>query len=102
MTSNERVGDDERRKVRFEKYVVKGPGCWTWTGARMRTGYGSFRWASYVRDLAHRAAWRIYVGTIQRQLLRTFDRLCDRLWWLPGIPQLWAFVANRTFSPWDV
>ena len=54
----------EQRQSRFEKYLVRGPGCWTWTGARMRTGYGSFRWASYVRELAHRAAWRIYVGPI--------------------------------------
>ena len=27
-----------------------------------------------------------------------FDATCNALWWCPGVPDLWAFVANRTVS----
>ena len=39
-------------------------------------------------------------GVMGKMLLRAFDRVCNALWWVPGVLRLWAAVANRTLSPW--
>lgn len=36
-----------------------------------------------------------------RFCLRAFDIMCSWLWWLPGVPPLWTFVANRTKDVWS-
>lgn len=66
-------------KERFELQVIKGNGCWAWTGTRDKRpgrGYGQLRrsrerkWVS-----AHRAAYEIYIGSIPDGLLVLHD--CD-------------------------
>lgn len=55
---------------RFWPRVVKGDGCWLWTGYRDRKGYG-FLGAGTERGktaLAHRVAWELTYGTIDGDL----------------------------------
>lgn len=48
---------------RFWKRVVKGEGCWLWTGRTNKKGYGQISINS--KDvLAHRASWEIANGSI--------------------------------------
>ena len=42
-------------------------GCWIWTGARCRNGYGSI-WASGKTRYTHRLAYEIYVGPVPQGL----------------------------------
>lgn len=53
---------------RFERFVSRNPasGCWLWTGARNPKGYGRFklRVGGFTGALAHRAAYRLFVGEI--------------------------------------
>lgn len=44
---------------RFWSKVCKGDGCWEWTGAKQRNGYGSFGITSRRSVLAHRFAWML-------------------------------------------
>jgi hypothetical protein len=63
----------------FGGKVTEGDGCWLWSGAHFQTtGYALFnvkcddsKWRPTV---AHRAAWRIYVGPIPEGL--QLDHLC--------------------------
>ena len=48
-------------------------GCWEWTAARMRNGYGAFRIPG-VASHAHRAAYLLIVGSIPDGL--HLDHLC--------------------------
>lgn len=55
----------------FWRHVLTGPGCWEWTGARRRDGYGEMRRArrgtgSIVR--VHRVAWTLAHGPIPEGL----------------------------------
>ena len=53
---------------RFMSYVDKcSTGCWLWTGFRMKNGYGQFshRVRSDPHELAHRASFRLFKGTIE-------------------------------------
>lgn len=43
--------------------VQKGDGCWIWTGARLKAGYGRIRWQRK-QSLAHRVAWVVVNGEI--------------------------------------
>lgn len=52
---------------RFWKYVNKTPGCWLWTGPRMRNKYGVERavlWIQPTYYLASRLSWNIHYGEI--------------------------------------
>lgn len=48
---------------RFWQKVNKTDSCWLWTGARLRTGYGSIR-IKKKSERAHRIAYQIAVGDI--------------------------------------
>jgi hypothetical protein len=47
---------------RFWAKVDKGPGCWTWTAHKNRTGYGKFYFEGNAGSLAHRVAWALAYG----------------------------------------
>jgi HNH endonuclease len=51
---------------RFWKFVVPEPntGCWLWTGAQYRHGYGAFSIRRCVPRQAHRIAWQLERGDI--------------------------------------
>ncbi len=59
----------ERDPVRlFWLKVKKMPGCWLWTGATMRNGYGVFHARRYRKTVAHRFSWEIHNGPIPEGL----------------------------------
>jgi len=53
---------------RFWEKVDKSGACWVWTGALLKTGYGSIR-VNGKSERAHRVAYRLAVGEIPRGLL---------------------------------
>lgn len=61
---------------RFFRHVSKTDGCWFWTGARMKNGYGIFSvsWGPTKTALAHRWSWQFVNGPIQDGLC--LDHLC--------------------------
>jgi hypothetical protein len=58
---------------RFLRNVVISDGCWEWTGARTRGGYGYF-WLGVAAYPAHRVAYATVVGAIPAGL--DLDHLC--------------------------
>lgn len=52
--------------VRFFRFVHPEPntGCWLWSGARFKAGYGSFGIAGRGTQYAHRVAWELARGPI--------------------------------------
>lgn len=48
---------------RFWPKVARGDGCWLWTAAIHRNGYGKFNIGGKIL-LAHRVAWSLAVGTV--------------------------------------
>lgn len=69
---------------RFWSRVQKGDGCWIWTGSYSVRGYGAFTWKLNGRwhtMNAHRAAWIIVNGPIQKGLFvchKCDNRKCVR------------------------
>jgi hypothetical protein len=57
----------------FERHILKGDGCWIWTGALSNNGYGQFRQSGRTRS-AHRVAHEMYIGPIPDGL--TIDHTC--------------------------
>jgi hypothetical protein len=55
---------------RFWRYVEPEPnsGCWLWSGARYRTGYGAFSIRRCVARPAHRIAWQLTYGDLPEDL----------------------------------
>lgn len=49
-------------ETRFERFVTRGPGCWAWEGALNRGGYGLMAVTQMRETLAHRVAYRLFVG----------------------------------------
>lgn len=47
----------------FWMYVTRGDGCWLWTGAKHRDGYGRFN-ARTGMVIAHRYVWTLHHGAI--------------------------------------
>lgn len=67
--------DRPTAEARFLAKVVKVPsGCWLWTAARHRDGYGAFRLPEGALVKAHIWAYEQYVGTIPEGL--QLDHLC--------------------------
>lgn len=59
---------------RFWSRVIKHPGgCWEWSGAKIASGYGSFR-VNNRAHVAHRYAWQLLRGPIPDGL--QVDHLC--------------------------
>lgn len=55
---------DVALRERFSRYVDhRGGDCWTWTGARNRSGYGVVRLRGRWNALAHRVSWVLQHGT---------------------------------------
>lgn len=59
---------------RFWAKVVKTDGCWNWTGATQKPGYGRFVIERGRLSLAHRWAYEAMVGPIPEGM--TIDHLC--------------------------
>lgn len=57
----------------FERHILKGDGCWLWTGALNNKGYGQWGQNGRTRS-AHRVAYEFFVGPIPEGL--TIDHLC--------------------------
>lgn len=57
---------------RFWEKVAKTDGCWEWTGAKHRHGYGAFEHVGTV--YAHRVAWVLQNGPVPTGL--ELDHLC--------------------------
>ena len=51
---------------RYEDFVVRGNGCWGWTGGKTSFGYGVIRESGTNGKLigAHRASFQIHIGPI--------------------------------------
>ena len=60
---------------RFEKYISVEPnsGCWLWTGAWSKSGYGSFRVENKSQN-AHRVAYKLYLGPLKNGMM--IDHIC--------------------------
>lgn len=50
-------------KERYEHYVVKGSGCWDWSGSKDVRGYGRLN-VNNVPELVHRLSWAFHCGPI--------------------------------------
>lgn len=63
---------------RFWNHVTKGNGCWEWSGALEREGYGKLWLTGNRTALAHRLSWEIHHGEVPRDdvLHRCDNRLC--------------------------
>jgi hypothetical protein len=64
------MSDLERFMCKVQK---EDNGCWIWTAATLRNGYGCFRWNRRV-EYAHRVAYEMFVGPIPEGL--DIDHLC--------------------------
>lgn len=62
---------------RFWEKVNKSGGCWTWTGAQHRQGYGHIRIDDSV-EFAHRVSWNIHFGAIPdgAEIMHVCDNPC--------------------------
>jgi hypothetical protein len=58
---------------RFWKHVNKTDGCWIWTGAHDRGGYGWFK--DHKSRRAHRVSWELFNGPIPEGLF--VCHICD-------------------------
>jgi len=55
--------------------VLRADQCWTWTGGRTRTGYGSV-WTDGKHKRAHRVAWELAHGEILQRWPKNGNGLC--------------------------
>jgi hypothetical protein len=69
-----------RPEIRFWKYVNKTEGCWLWTGAQCRGGYGQMSGVAS-NSRVHRFSWELFNRLIPKDIcvLHKCDvRLCVR------------------------
>ena len=60
----------------FSRIMERDNGCWEWTGAKDRQGYGRYGYAAHGRVvgvMVHRWMWEYLVGPITEE---TLDHLC--------------------------
>jgi hypothetical protein len=64
---------------KFERFVIKGDGCWGWSRCKHSTGYGEmFHRGKHWK--AHRASWTIHFGEIPKGLFvchKCDNRICS-------------------------
>jgi hypothetical protein len=62
---------------RFHRHYIPEPnsGCWLWLGTVGTAGYGGFVAKSYNETLAHRFAYKAFVGPIPEDM--TVDHRCN-------------------------
>lgn len=55
---------------KFLQYFFIGANddCWEWTGSLSKSGYGYFNWEDEGVQLAHRCAYRLFIGHIPKKL----------------------------------
>lgn len=58
---------------RFDSYVEKSEGCWTWEGPRNLAGYGLF-WDGKKQQMAHRVSYASTNGALLQR--ETLDHIC--------------------------
>ncbi len=66
-------------EIRFWRRVVRGPGCWLWTGRVDRTGYGVFSISRSTIVRAQRQSWVLHHGAPPERacvLQRCGERRC--------------------------
>lgn len=63
--------------MNWNKIVVQDNGCWLWTGAVDKYGYGK-AWHNGKMYLAHRAVWEELVGPIQETLDHVKDKCSSK------------------------
>ncbi len=66
--------DDDVKDYLAKRVIVTDDGHWLWTLSKNNWGYGHCNRTTnpYLETLAHRLAWRVYVGEIEHEL----DHLC--------------------------
>lgn len=64
----------ERFESKYE-VMMDDRGCWEWTGARQKNGYGQFTLRHNEKRLAHRMSHELYLGVIPEGKLVCHD--CD-------------------------
>lgn len=57
------------------KVSVSPSGCWEWTGARLKAGYGLF-WYQNKLQTAHRSAFHMTNGEFPEVVMHTCDNPC--------------------------
>ena len=58
----------------LERYEIDSNGCWIWTGAIHKSGYGQIKWKGK-STVAHRVMYTIFKGEIPKGLV--IDHLCN-------------------------
>lgn len=58
----------------LERYKINENGCWIWTGAIHKSGYGQMKWKGQ-STVAHRVLYSVLVGEIPKGFV--IDHLCN-------------------------
>ena len=69
----------EQIAANFWKKVEKSDGCWTWTGAKLWTGYGTFHAEPHGKKNAHRWSWALTYGSMPASSIDVCHRCDNRL-----------------------
>jgi hypothetical protein len=78
---NAKLGKVTPAAIRFWSKVKKASGCWLWTGAVGKVGYGNFGTGGGVTVGAHRFSYELHCGPVpdgKLVLHRCDNRLCVR------------------------
>lgn len=70
----------DKRAIAFTAFYIKTPGCWEWTGAQAKDGYGVYHSGRKTLK-AHRVAYFLAAGPFDETLMvchRCDNRICVR------------------------